>query len=203
LHANCTEFRMSVYADDTVVFTNHTVHDVAATRHILRVFGEASELITNLEKTEFFPIRCQHLNVKQLLGAEQKISSFPCVYLGLSLHYRRLPKFFLQPLVQKIGNRLPGWKRNLLSYLGRELLVKIVLSSMPTHFLIVYGLPQWVIKEIDRYRRSFFWRCEDPDRVQGGHCLVNWTTCTRPKKWRGLEIKDLEKFGRALRLRWL
>jgi hypothetical protein len=68
LHANCTEFRMSVYADDVVVFTNPTVQDVAATRHILRVFGEASGLITNLEKTEFFPINCQHLNVEQLLG---------------------------------------------------------------------------------------------------------------------------------------
>jgi hypothetical protein len=27
---------------------------------------------------------------------------------------------------------------------------------MPMHFLTVYGLPQWAIKEIDRYRRSFF-----------------------------------------------
>jgi hypothetical protein len=29
--------------------------------------------------------------------------------------------------------------------------------------------------------------------------LVNWATCTRPKKWGGLGIKDLEKFGRTLK----
>jgi hypothetical protein len=43
--------------------------------------------------------------------------------------------------------------------------------------------------------------------VKGGHCLVNWSTCLRPKKWEGrggvLGIKDLDKFSRALRLRWL
>jgi hypothetical protein len=33
--------------------------------------------------------------------------------------------------------------------------------------------------------------------------LVNWKTYLLPKKWGGLDIKDLENFGRALRLRWL
>jgi hypothetical protein len=36
-----------------------------------------------------------------------------------------------------------------------------------------------------------------------GHCLVNWKVSLRPKKLGGLEIKDLDKFGRALRMRWL
>jgi hypothetical protein len=38
---------------------------------------------------------------------------------------------------------------------------------MPTHFLTVYELPKWAIKDIDRFRRSFLWRGEDPDGVQG------------------------------------
>jgi hypothetical protein len=33
--------------------------------------------------------------------------------------------------------------------------------------------------------------------------LVNWQTCLRPKKLDGLGIKDLDKFGMALKLRWL
>jgi hypothetical protein len=32
---------------------------------------------------------------------------------------------------------------------------------------------------------------------------VKWRMCTRPRKWGGLGIKDLERYGRALRLRWL
>jgi hypothetical protein len=50
---------------------------------------------------------------------------------------------------------------------------------------------------------SFLWSGQDPENIKGGHCLVNWQVCTRPRKLGGLGIKDLDKFGRALRLRWL
>jgi hypothetical protein len=147
LHANCAEFRMSLYVDDAAIFVNPSDQDVAASRLILIIFGEALRLITNLDKTEFFPIKCQHLNIEQFLGTKHRISTFPCVYLGLPLHYKKNPKSTFQPLVQKIGSRLPRWKRNLLSYPSKELLVKSMLSSMPTHFLIAYGMPKWAIKE--------------------------------------------------------
>jgi hypothetical protein len=58
----------------------------------------------------------------------------------------------ISPLVQKIGNKLLGWKRNLLSYPGRETLVKMVLSTMTTHFLTVHKLPKWAAQDIDSFR---------------------------------------------------
>jgi hypothetical protein len=39
--------------------------------------------------------------------------------------------------------------------------------------------------------------------VSGGHYLVMWPKAARPKALGGLGILDLERFGRALRLRWL
>jgi hypothetical protein len=181
LHGSCERFRASLYVDDAAIFIKPTIQDVMMTKHILQLFGEASGFVTNIEKTEFFTIRCQHLDIEQILGLNQRISQFPCTYLGLPLHYKKLPKSAIRPMVQRIGCKLPGWKRNLLSYPGRELLVKAVLSAIPTHFLTVYKLPQWAAKEIDRFRRSFLWRGEDPDRVRGGHCLVKWKVCTRPR----------------------
>jgi hypothetical protein len=47
------------------------------------------------------------------------------------------------------------------------------------------------------------WKGQDPENVRAGHCLVNWQTCLLPKKLGGLGFKDLDKFSRALRLRWL
>jgi hypothetical protein len=62
---------------------------------------------------------------------------------------------------------------------------------------------KWAYYRIDRFRRSFLWRGKNPDKVKGGHCLVNWQTCLRQRKWGGLGIKDRDKFGCALRIWWL
>jgi hypothetical protein len=93
--------------------------------------------------------------------------------MGLPLHFKKPSRSMLQPLIQKIGNGLPRWKRNLLAYLDRELLVKTILSVMPTFFMIVFKMSKWAHYRIDRFRRSFLWRGKNPDRVNGGHCLVN------------------------------
>jgi hypothetical protein len=51
-------------------------------------------------------------------------------------------------------------------------------------------------------RRSFLWKGEEPEKVSGGHCLVNWPTTCTPRALGGLGILDLERLARALRLRW-
>lgn len=109
----------------------------------------------------------------------------------------------VQPLIDKIGARLPGWKGRLMSTAGRETLVKTVLSSQPIYHMTIFEENKWLIKKIDSLRRSFLWRGETPNKVYGGHSIINWSMTCRPKDKGGLGILDLDRFARALRLRWL
>jgi hypothetical protein len=197
----CENFRISLYADAAAIFINPHVLEWKVTSSILNIFVEASGLITNLDKIEFYPIRCDQSNLAFL--SDNNMPTFPCIYLGLPVHYRKLPSSALHLVIQKIASSLPGWKRNFLTYPGRELLVKIVLTAMPTYFLTVFKIPKWGFAKIDKFRISFLWKGHEPDSVRPGRCLVNWQKCMRPKKLGGLGIKDLEKFNRALRLRCL
>jgi hypothetical protein len=46
----------------------------------------------------------------------------------------------LHQVIDKIGARLPGWKKKKLSYPRREMLVKNVLYALPTYFLTVHKM---------------------------------------------------------------
>ena len=144
-------------------------------KDILKMFGEVTGLVTNLEKSSIHPIRCESIDLDHVL---QPFSGsrgiFPCRYLGLQLHTRPLQKIHVQPLIEKIGQHLPGWKGRLLSRAGRLTLVTSVLSSMPTYHLTIFPLATWARKQIDKIRRSFLWKGDD--NANGGHCLVNWPT---------------------------
>lgn len=70
-----------------------------------------------------------------------------------------------------------------------------------TYLFTIFPPPKWLLKKIDRIRRSFLWCGED--EAHGSKCLINWTKVCSPKVYDGLGIKDLERFSRALRLRWL
>jgi hypothetical protein len=108
LHDNSEKFRASLYVDAAAIFIKPTVQDIKGTKLILQIFGEASGLITNMDKAEFYPIRCQNLNIEQICGADQRLLSLPCKYLGLSLHFKKLPKSMITPMIHKIANRMPG-----------------------------------------------------------------------------------------------
>lgn len=150
------QLRCSLYADDAAIFSYPSSVELRRLSSILNFFGECLGLKINIAKTEIYPIRIDSATLPQLLqNFPGKICKFPGRYLGLPLHTHKLRKIEIQPLIDKIGARLPGWKDRMLSASGIETLVKTVLSSQPIYHMTVFPEQKWLIRRIDRLRRSF------------------------------------------------
>jgi len=67
-------------------------------------------------------------------------------YLGAPLHHSKLYREDIQPLVDKILERIVGWRGKLLSLAARDLLIKTCLASIPIYLLSFIKFPKWVIK---------------------------------------------------------
>ncbi|KAK1665688.1 hypothetical protein QYE76_053847 [Lolium multiflorum] len=131
-----------------------------------------------------------------------KVCSYDKRFLGLPLSLRKLRKVdFQPPLLDRIASRLACWKAKLLSAAGRLVLLNAVLSALSVYWISVHAMSAWVRKEIDRIRRAWLWRGEET--CHGGHCKVAWSWICRPRELGGLGIIDLDRFGTALRLKWL
>jgi len=87
-----------------------------------------------------------------------------------------------------------GWKRLYLSKAVRLMLIKSMLSNLPTYFLSLFPIPFGVTNRIEKLSRNFLWGGLDNESK---FRLVNWKkVCTLYLG--GLGIRSLLTFNQAL-----
>jgi hypothetical protein len=193
--------RLSLCADDVALFIRPAEDELQVTKEILNAFGMASGLQTNLHKSSIIPICCEDaslLPVRDTLSCT--VAEFPCTYLGLPLSNQKLRKTDLMPWIEKIADKLPGWKAGLMNRVGHVTMVRFVLSAILIYLLIAINVPKWFIKAIDKIWKGFLWKGKE--QANGGCCLVAWEKVMRPLDLGGLGITNLEVMAWALQARW-
>ena len=104
--------RASLYIDDAAVFLALVKSEIKFFAETLACFGEVTGLVTNCSKSMVAPIRCDHLDLDDILHSFlANRSTFPMKYLGLPLSVRRLKRIRFQPLEDKFAaSSLPRWE---------------------------------------------------------------------------------------------
>ncbi|GKC44980.1 reverse transcriptase [Tanacetum coccineum] len=140
----CPVISHILFEDDSLFFLKASE---VACRNLLNIFDiycQASRQNVNFKKSSAFfspntPITlqnsiCDALKVK-LMGPKDK-------YLGIpSVHGRKKGDFF-GFLLEKVLQKLQGWKQKVLSQAGREVLIKSVIQAIPTYAMQCYLLPK-------------------------------------------------------------
>ncbi|KAM0852292.1 hypothetical protein ACQ4PT_051851 [Festuca glaucescens] len=150
--------RISIYADDVVLFCKPVDGELMTIRQIMDAFGEASGLRVNHRKTTATMIRGteEELDItKEIIGCRSE--NFPIKYLGLQLALRPLTKAEWQPLLDAVVHTLPAWQRGFIARAGRLTLINSVMLARPIHHIIVDDPPKWLLEEVEKHLRGFFW----------------------------------------------
>ena len=130
------------------------------------------------------------------------IGELPIRYLGVPLADRRLRIRDWQPVLEKVETRLGGWRARLLSQGGRLVMLKAVLSAIPTSFMSIFQLPVGVRRRLETVMRGFFWHGPCPEEARGT-ALVAWEIVCRPVSQGGLGIHSLLHTNLALLTKWV
>ncbi|MCH83355.1 putative non-LTR retroelement reverse transcriptase, partial [Trifolium medium] len=188
------------FADDTLLLGSKSWANVRALRAVLVLFESMSGLRVNFNKSLLVGV---NIPDSWLVEAASvlccKVGKIPFLYLGLPIggDPRRLG--FWEPVVNRLKNRLSGWRSRFLSYGGRLVLLKSVLSSLPVYSLSFFKAPSGTISSIEAILIKFFWGgCEDLRKIS----WINWKTICLRKEYGGLGVRQLKEFNLALLGKW-
>jgi hypothetical protein len=193
--------RVSMFADDVVVFFKPNELETSTCAAILGLFGQASGLEVNMSKSAVLPIRCSQEEMELVstsLGCAN--SPFPCKYLGLPLTIRKQSAAQLQSLVDRVADCLPLWKAAMLPKSGRLLLIQSVLCAIPVHAMMALDLLARTLSALVKICRGFLW-CRKKE-ARGGNCSVAWDVVCTPKWAGGLGLPNIHWMNKALQAPW-
>jgi hypothetical protein len=145
------------FADDTLLIGEKSWANVRAIRAGLLLFEAMSGLKVNFHKSSLVGVNISDSWLSEaasVLGC--KVGKIPFLYLGLSIGGDPRRLLFWEPVVNRINTRLSGWHSRFLSFGGRLILLKSVLTALPVYALSFFKAPSGIISSIESLLNKFF-----------------------------------------------
>lgn len=106
---------------------------------------------------------------------------------GTSFLQISVKEWGLQMIIEKLTNKLAGWKQNSLSMAGRTILIKLVAQDIPCYIMQSFLIPKSILTKMDTMIRDFFWGFKGSQ--QHHLYLKSWNSICTPKQNGGLGIR--------------
>ena len=106
-------------------------------------------------------------------------------YLGFPLRHAGSSNQDLNFVLSRVEQKLAGWKSNLLSFAGCQVLIQASISSISSYIMQSVLLPSRILDKLDKISWNFLWGSSDSRRKMH---WVGWDKVTKPKAEGGLGI---------------
>ncbi|KAL6219802.1 hypothetical protein ACLB2K_007561 [Fragaria x ananassa] len=160
------------FADDSLIFGDATMSECKRLKEILSIYEAASGQKFHYGKSAFSfnPSTCEEEKILLSNEMGMKLVAYHEKYLGLSTVLGRDKGKILRKVRERVKNRVEGRHSNLLSLASKEVLVKVVLQTVPTYSMSVFKLPLGLCDELNAVVAKFWWG------KKGGRG-VHWKKC--------------------------
>lgn len=159
LATSCPSVHHLLFADDSLLLCTANASEAKEVMECLRLYGEASGQVVNLEKSSvIFGARISNTTkeeVRNIIGIHKE---------GGEGYYLCLPECFsgsktklMSFIKEKLQGRLRGWFAKSLSQGGKEILLKSVGLALPVYAMSCFRLPKEVCAKLSSTMTEFWW----------------------------------------------
>lgn len=183
---NTTEYKLSLHADDLLLYVTDPTIFIPSALGILENFSSFSGYKLNLRKSECFPINtatcCRHQSDLPFLFS---LSGFKYLGINVTRSISKLASANFTPLISNFTSDIQRWSNLPLSLTGR---INVVKMNILPKFLFLFQsvplfLPKHFFDSLDKIICSFIWAGKPPRvrkallqrcRFSGGLALPNF-----------------------------
>ncbi|KAL5557445.1 hypothetical protein UlMin_039681 [Ulmus minor] len=189
------------FANDIFLMGKCSIDEAFYFKGCLDDFCHWSDQSFNSQKSNIFFNRSANRQVAGLVTTLMGFSRIKpdSAYLGLPLFRSGKVKDFYF-LVDWLDAKLAGWKAKILSKAKKLVLIKSVVSSLPTYVMQTVKISASICSKLDARIRSFWWGYSSNSRKL--LCLKAWDSICKPKACGGLGLRKMGDFNRALLAEW-
>lgn len=190
--------KMSLYADDVLLFLTKPEVSIPAVLDLISCFSEFSGYKINFSKSEALPLGGLR-DIPPPVSCPFRWAVQGFTYLGIVITplIQQLYKANFTPLLKRIYDDLERWISLPLSMLGRISLIKM--NILPKLLYVFQMLPiifsRKVIKEINSRLSTFIWRGKKP--------RMSLARLMKPQERGGLSVPDVRLYQLASQLRYI
>jgi len=153
------------FVDDTLLLGAQSWANVRALRAVLSLFAMMSGLKVNFHKSLLVGVNIADSWLTEAASILQcKVGKVPFLYLGLSIGGDPRKLAFWDPVLNTIKSRLMGWQSRFLSFGGRLVLIKSVLTSLLVYALSFFKAPSGIISSIESIFKKNNWGGSEDNR---------------------------------------
>ncbi|XP_020220498.1 uncharacterized protein LOC109803368 [Cajanus cajan] len=170
------------FADDTLLLTQGDWRSLETIKAILQNFELVSGLKVNFSKSNLIGMNMPDQWLEQganLLNCRR--GAFPFKYLGLPVGDHPARGAMWQVIVEVVQRRLALWENKYISLAGRVILLKSVLSALPTYFLSFYKAPtgKWKWRMLTEPNSQWVRVLNSKYAKEDGSWVVEGRTCSK------------------------